>query len=139
VSEPFHEKLYRYFREGRAATDAWNEAYLERNGLKPLLRRIEAGEIVGLGDFGGGSAAAEPQAVAAAAESGSAREVGDAPAGGDASTVTAVEAPAVELVASAVEEPPALPGPARATQRRPRPARALDAQLDLFPSKGAAR
>lgn len=53
MSEPFHEKLYRYLREGRAATDAWNDAYLERNGLKPLLQRLEAGEITGLGDFGG--------------------------------------------------------------------------------------
>lgn len=58
--ERFYDKLYRYLREGRAATDAWNDAYLERNGLKPLLRRLEAGEVVGLGDFGVARPDAEP-------------------------------------------------------------------------------
>ncbi len=144
MSEPFYEKLYRYLREGRAATNAWNEAYLERNGLKPLLQRLEAGEIKGLGDFGGGSAA-EPKAAAAAAASGSMRAVDDASVRDDAAVDAAVggDTPVAEasVAQHAVADvaPANACGPAPTKPPRPKPARAIGAQLDLFPAKGAAR
>lgn len=42
-----HARLYTILREGRAATERWNAAYIARHGLGPLLAQLEA-ERVGL-------------------------------------------------------------------------------------------
>lgn len=92
AAEAFYDKLYRYFREGRAATDAWNEAYLRRNNLEGFVRDLEARGVVGTGDFGGPQPAATPATEAPTAERPPASAPAPSPAGPGLARAVAVAA-----------------------------------------------